>query len=142
MADYSLRENKRLSKSLIMSFLSQNTALRAECVGARIMKRGVECVKERVGNGNGVLFVWLNCRLGGTGHVEEPGLRFDRNENAPELHPHPFKTLLQTSSGLSVCWEEKGDVEQDRQTGRKRGNEKVPFRGKWFRDVDRCRQEV
>lgn len=27
MADYSLRENKRLSKSLIMSFLSQNTAL-------------------------------------------------------------------------------------------------------------------
>ncbi len=74
-----------------MSFLSpQNTALRAECVGRRIMKRGVECVKERAGNGNGVLFVWLNCRLGGTGHVEEPGLRFDRNENAPKLHPHPF----------------------------------------------------
>lgn len=116
-----------------MSFLSpQNTALRAECVGRRIMKRGVECVKERAGNGNGVLFVRLNCRLGGTGHVEEPGLRFDRNENAPKLHPHPFKTLLQTGLALSVHQEEKGDVEQARQTARRRGNEKVPFRSKWF----------
>lgn len=39
-ADYSRRENRRLSKSLIMSFLSpQNTALFAECVGHGIMKQ-------------------------------------------------------------------------------------------------------
>lgn len=56
-------------------------------------------MKERGRNGNRVLFVWLNCRLGGTGHAEESGLRFSHNENTPNP---PLSTILFTTQCFSV----------------------------------------